>query len=95
MLCSLKRGSLPVTFKWIYNNKDVTSSSKYKIVVTDKSSHFSIGNIQYFDIGNYTCVASNKVGVDRKIASIVMEGNFLYFLQFILIIYIHLSQTFF
>ncbi|GIY73268.1 down syndrome cell adhesion molecule [Caerostris extrusa] len=75
MFCSLKRGSMPVTFKWLYNGQDVTSISKYKIINTEKSSHFSIGNIQPHDIGNYTCVATNNAGVDSKITSIVIEAS--------------------
>ncbi|GBM66129.1 Down syndrome cell adhesion molecule [Araneus ventricosus] len=75
MHCTLKRGSLPVTFKWLYNNQDMTLTSKYKITNADKSSHFSMGNIQSHDIGNYTCVATNNAGVDRKIANIVMEAS--------------------
>ncbi|GIY51862.1 titin [Caerostris darwini] len=75
ILCTLKRGSMPVTFKWLYNGQDVTSISKYKIINSDKSSHFSIGNIQPYDIGNYTCVATNNAGVDSKITSIVIEAS--------------------
>ncbi|GFS39582.1 titin [Trichonephila inaurata madagascariensis] len=74
MLCTLKRGSLPVSFIWLYNNRDVTLISKYKIISTDKSSHFSIGNIQPHDIGNYTCVATNSAGTDRQTTSIVIEA---------------------
>ncbi|GFS44506.1 titin [Nephila pilipes] len=77
MLCTLKRGSLPVSFRWLYNNQDVTLISKYKIVSIDKSSHFSIGNIQPHDIGNYTCVATNNAGTDRQMTSIVIEEKIL------------------
>lgn len=40
-------------------------------------SHFSIGEIQASDIGNYTCKAINSYGEDVKSESVIIEGMFM------------------
>lgn len=75
ILCSIKRGSPPIEFRWLHNNERIQSHSKYKILTTKTSSHFSIGEIQASDIGNFTCVAQNEFGMDSKMEYVFLEGN--------------------
>ena len=79
--CTVKRGSQPITFKWLHNGKEIPANTKYKITNIKTSSHFSIGEIQAEDIGNFTCVASNAFGTDSKTEIVFMEGEiFFHFL---------------
>lgn len=73
--CSIKRGSLPVQFKWLHNGKEVHSHPRYKITTSEASSQFFIGKIQASDIGNFTCMASNSFGSDSVTESVFMEGE--------------------
>nr|XP_042899031.1 titin-like [Parasteatoda tepidariorum] len=73
LFCSIKRGKLPISFKWLHNGKEVTSKIKFKVTNTETSSHLSIGEIQASDIGNYSCVASNVFGQDTGIISLIIE----------------------
>ncbi|GFS39584.1 titin, partial [Trichonephila inaurata madagascariensis] len=58
IVCTIKRGSLPVTFSWLHNGQVVSVEKQKKVMFNERSSHFSIGHIQSSDIGNYTCVVS-------------------------------------
>lgn len=72
--CSIKRGTLPVHFKWFHNGKEIQSHSKYKVTNSEVGSHFFIGKIQASDIGNFTCMAINDFGSDTITESVSMEG---------------------
>lgn len=74
--CIIKRGSPPMTFKWLHNGKEVNSHSKYKIITTGTTSHFYIGEIEPSDIGNFSCIAMNAFGTDTKMETVSMEGEF-------------------
>ncbi|KAF8764129.1 Titin like protein [Argiope bruennichi] len=76
LLCTLKRGSLPFTFKWLHNGIDVTEKKKNNIGMSKMSTLLSIGKIQASDIGNYTCVVTNRLGEDRKSIQVLIEGQF-------------------
>ncbi|PRD37680.1 UNVERIFIED_CONTAM: Titin [Trichonephila clavipes] len=73
IVCTIKRGSLPVTFSWLHNGQVISAEKQKKVMLNERSSHFSIGHIQSSDIGNYTCVVSNRYGEDRKTASVIIE----------------------
>lgn len=75
--CTIKRGSLPIKFKWLHNGQEIHSHSKYKITSLEASSQFFIGQIQASDIGNFTCIASNDYGTDSKTENVFMEGKIL------------------
>lgn len=75
LYCSVKRGSLPIEFQWMHNGKELHSHHKYTINNAKTNSHFSIGKIQAFDIGNYTCKAINAYGQDSKTGSVIIEGE--------------------
>lgn len=75
ILCTTKRGNPPLQFSQLHNGKEVDKYSKYKISSMHTSSHISIDSIETSDIGNFTCVARNAFGEDRKTESVFMEGK--------------------
>lgn len=75
IICTIKRGTLPVEFTWMHNGQEINSHSKYKITNSNRNSIFLIGPIQASDIGNFTCTVKNAYGVDSKTESLLMEGK--------------------
>lgn len=73
--CTIKRGKLPISFKWFYNNRQVTDHDKYKVSSSQIGSQLLIGEILPLDIGNYTCQATNSYGDDSKVVSVLIEGK--------------------
>lgn len=73
--CTVKRGTLPITFKWYHNNNLISNHQKYKISTTKISSQFLIERVTASDIGNYTCRATNVFGEDSKTESVIIEGK--------------------
>ncbi|KAF8764131.1 hypothetical protein HNY73_022245 [Argiope bruennichi] len=74
LMCTLKRGNLPLTFRWLYNGIDITEKMKKKIGMNQMSTYLSIGKLQASDIGNYTCVVNNKVGEDRVNVQVLIDA---------------------
>ncbi|XP_064473842.1 cell adhesion molecule Dscam1-like [Ornithodoros turicata] len=81
IFCSLRRGSLPVSFRWLHNGKSIghllaekaSSSSLWKIDHRDRRSELLIEAIGAAHIGNYTCVASNDAGKTSYTASLLVD----------------------
>lgn len=87
LYCTVKRGTLPIDFKWMHNGKEVNSHHKYKISNSKTNTYFSIGEIQAFDIGNYTCIASNAYGQDSKTGSVIIEGGVIFISRILFCLY--------
>lgn len=62
--CSLRQGSLPVTFKWIKDGMELRNSERTSIKNYDRFSTLEIRKVSASDRGNYTCYLSNEQGVD-------------------------------
>lgn len=75
MICTLRKGSFPVTFTWFLNNKILTDNSNVKITLSSRNSHSSIEKLVPEYIGNYTCQAKNKYGVDNTSVLVYAEGE--------------------
>ncbi|XP_022257360.1 Down syndrome cell adhesion molecule-like protein Dscam2 [Limulus polyphemus] len=76
VLCSLSKGTLPVTFMWIkYSGPLVELADKIEILSQRDSSQLQIKNLSGEDVGNYTCVAKNTAGETRFTAELLVEGR--------------------
>lgn len=75
IICTIKRGTLPVEFTWMHNGQEINSHPKYKITNSNRNSIFLIGAIQASDIGNFTCIVKNAYGSDSKTESLLMDGK--------------------
>ncbi|XP_054156620.1 cell adhesion molecule DSCAML1-like isoform X1 [Oppia nitens] len=65
VLCSIQRGSTPLSFQWLKNREQLTNS-RYKIETNDDLSILTIDKITKSDSTNYTCVVSNTYGTDSQ-----------------------------
>ncbi|XP_074605158.1 cell adhesion molecule Dscam1-like [Brevipalpus obovatus] len=72
--CVLRRGSLPVRFEWLYNDRSMEPSSKIQIESTTKSSTLILESLTILNAGNYTCRASNSFGFDQSTSNLIVEG---------------------
>ncbi|XP_035214085.1 Down syndrome cell adhesion molecule-like protein 1 homolog, partial [Stegodyphus dumicola] len=74
ILCSLKRGALPIQFKWMHNSKDINSFPDVKISISDRRSLLQISALHAIHIGNYTCQASNVFGHNSQTELLILDG---------------------
>lgn len=75
ILCTVKKGSFPMTYKWLYNDQEIGSHAKFKVTTIGRSSHLSVGKVEATDIGNYTCVVSNTYGQDTEMVQVILDGK--------------------
>lgn len=75
IICSLKRGSLPVRFDWTVDNRKAADISGVRINTSERRSVCIIRSIGAEHIGNYTCEASNAEGVVRVKTELRVEGK--------------------
>lgn len=75
MICTLRKGSFPVTFTWFLNDKILIDNSNVKITHSSRKSDCSIEKLVPEYIGNYTCQAKNQYGVDNTSVLVYAEGE--------------------
>ncbi|GFY66508.1 titin [Trichonephila inaurata madagascariensis] len=63
--CSLMRGSQPIKFTWIKDNKPIENRQTVNIISNEDLSGLIIKSIDENSVGNYTCIASNSIGSDN------------------------------
>lgn len=76
-VCSLRRGSTPVSFEWLKDDQLLKSSPKIAIGTSEKASSLMLESVSVSDAGNYTCRASNNFGSKISTASLLVEGSIL------------------
>lgn len=75
IICSLKRGTLPIRFEWKINNRKTDNIPITRINTSERRSDFVIANIRTEHIGNYTCEATNTDGFARVETELKVEGK--------------------
>ena len=71
----IARGSSPIRFQWLKNDR-VLSKETASISVTDDLSTIHFKSLQATHAGNYTCIASNDFGSDSFTARLRVLSEF-------------------
>nr|XP_042896898.1 uncharacterized protein LOC122269149 [Parasteatoda tepidariorum] len=75
IICTLRRGDLPVTFKWYFNGREIRGEELGKVTSYDvRSSVYLIDKLKAGNVGNYTCMVSNVAGSDTASGQLLVEG---------------------
>nr|XP_027202352.1 obscurin-like [Dermatophagoides pteronyssinus] len=74
LTCNVAKGSKPFRFQWFLNGVEITGSSRSSIETKDIFSLYTLRNIDSNDMGNYSCVVSNKFGFDKLWIQLTVTG---------------------
>ncbi|XP_035232056.1 Down syndrome cell adhesion molecule-like [Stegodyphus dumicola] len=72
--CALNKGSQPLQFRWMKDNKELMNGENIEIVAIKDVSLITINPVKQDSSGNYTCIVSNKLGKDEYTASLVVKA---------------------
>lgn len=71
------QGDYPFTFKWFFNNRPIYYKTRAKVTqVNRRSSNMVIEAVNAKDMGNYTCVVTNRAGTSSTTAILTVKGLF-------------------
>ncbi|KAH7975126.1 hypothetical protein HPB49_024198 [Dermacentor silvarum] len=76
--CVAVEGDEPMSFAWFKNGQPLAESAGLGTKVaklTENMASLTIPDVTAADIGNYTCVVSNKAGEDSFTASLLVNGE--------------------
>lgn len=74
LMCSLRRGSPPVTFTWYHNGKEITQDDNVgSFVHLAGKSILVVDKITRDHIGNYTCSVRNPAGADSYTVQLFVD----------------------
>ena len=65
-----------VNFHWYFNDQELDSNSRRKIVSNDGSSELVIKSLSVDDIGEIKCIGQNEFGQDIQRVSLVFNGRY-------------------
>lgn len=71
--CSVK-GSPELHVTWFKNDKELSTSDKYKITFVDALAVIEFFDVSVDDSGNYTCEVLNESGCESCSAKITVKG---------------------
>ncbi|XP_035219634.1 Down syndrome cell adhesion molecule-like protein Dscam2 [Stegodyphus dumicola] len=74
IICTLRRGDLPVTFRWYFNGREIRGEELGKVTSYDvRSSVYLMDKLRAENVGNYTCMVSNAAGSDTASGQLLVE----------------------
>lgn len=88
MTCGLKKGSLPLSFKWFKNGQIIQSTDSVSIGTNDFASNLVFKSLSMSDAGEYTCTVSNTFGSDSITIKVIVEGLLIKFVDCYLICFV-------
>lgn len=73
--CVAMEGDEPLSFAWLKNGQPVSSNRGVIVAMfTANIASLTIPEVTAMDVGNYTCVVSNKAGKDSFTSSLIVNG---------------------
>ena len=87
VMCSIMSGKAPFNFEWLKNGLPLEKNERVVLTSTEDISSLTFRQLEIQDVGNYTCIAKNREGMDAFTARLRMncesEKNAFHFIQFI------------
>ena len=74
--CQALTGSLPLTFNWFKDGKEMKELPSTRIRANEDISTLVIDSISSSHSGNYTCKISNRFGSDAFSIELRVEGTY-------------------
>ena len=74
LTCNVAKGSKPLRFQWFKNGVELSNTGRSTIENKDIFSFFTLRNIDSNDVGNYSCVVTNKFGFDKLWIQLTVTG---------------------
>lgn len=77
LTCHASKGDLPLTIKWLHNNKPILSH--FGVItnkIGDRISLLTIPSVKDKNSGDYTCVAKNTGGESKFSAGLYVNGYY-------------------
>ena len=75
LTCSVAKGDTPMTIKWTFEGRPVTSGMGVLVLPAgSRTSFLSIESVEAAHSGQYTCTASNAVGEASHTARLTVKG---------------------
>ncbi|KAH7641815.1 immunoglobulin domain containing protein [Dermatophagoides farinae] len=75
LTCNVAKGSKPLRFQWFKNGVELSNTGRSTIENKDIFSFFTLRNIDSNDVGNYSCVVTNKFGFDKLWIQLTVTGS--------------------
>ncbi|KAF7271145.1 hypothetical protein GWI33_015951 [Rhynchophorus ferrugineus] len=73
--CTISTGDLPVVFSWMLNGRAIVQNDNVNIAGFGKKvSVLNIDSISETEAGNYTCIATNKAGINSFSAELIVKA---------------------
>lgn len=74
--CVAMEGDEPLSFAWLKDGRSLAQEQRVFVAkLTENMASLTIPEVTAEDIGNYTCVASNKAGRDSYTTALIVNGQ--------------------
>lgn len=73
IMCSVSKGTLPMSFQWRKDNALVFPNEQMKISHDDYQESLQILGLSGQHVGNYTCFAKNAFGADQMSVEVLLK----------------------
>ena len=86
LLCNSIKGTKPLEFKWFKDGHeifDMKNDYRYSIEKKNSFSQLTVNDVSINDSGNYSCLVTNKFGLDSQWSQFNVKGLIISFYCFL------------
>lgn len=73
-ICSVLQGDPPFRIQWIFKNQPLVTTTNVRVENTKRTSSLTFEAVNADNMGEYTCVASNKAGFANSSTDLVVKA---------------------